>query len=60
MNSIKGTCPICDAEITLNSDTHVSEVVSCSDCKSRLVVEALDNQKATLIKAPDVEEDWGE
>lgn len=58
--TLKGICPICDAEITLPADTVESEVVSCTDCKSRLVVESVEKQKASLTKAPDVEEDWGE
>ena len=60
MNSISGACPVCDAQVALNSDTQVSEVISCPDCKSKLVVEKLDKQKSVLAKAPKVEEDWGE
>ena len=60
MNSISGACPVCDAHIDLNSDVQVSEVISCSDCKTKLVVEKLDKQKSVLARAPKVEEDWGE
>jgi len=60
MKDFSGTCPICDAPVTLPSDTQVSEVISCSYCKSKLVVESLTKQKAIIAKAPDVEEDWGE
>jgi len=60
MNQVSGTCPVCDAEVALSSDAHVSEVVSCSDCKSKLVVKSLVKGKAVLAKAPEVEEDWGE
>lgn len=60
MNSITGVCPVCDAKVNLNFDVHVSEVISCFECKSRLVVETIDKENAALAKAPDVEEDWGE
>ncbi len=60
MKNISGNCPICDASITLASDTQVSEVISCTECKTRLVVEGINEQNATLAKAPEVEEDWGQ
>lgn len=60
MKNIQGTCPICDAAVSLVSDSQSSEVISCSDCKSRLVIEKISGKKASLAKAPDVEEDWGE
>lgn len=60
MNVTTGTCPICDAQVTLPSDTEESEVITCGDCKSRLVVEKISQRAATLIQAPEVEEDWGE
>ncbi len=53
-------CPICDVVISLPNGTEVSEVISCSDCKSKLVVESISGNQATLIQAPKVEEDWGE
>lgn len=57
---MKGICPICDAGVTLLGDTEESEIISCSDCKSRLVVQKISKGKATLGKAPVIEEDWGE
>lgn len=60
MKKIQGTCPICDAPISIPDDSQVSEVISCTDCKSKLVIENISGQMATLAKAPDVEEDWGE
>jgi len=54
------TCIICDADVSFPKDVEESEVITCSDCKSRLVVEKIDRKKVILAKAPDVEEDWGE
>ncbi len=57
---MKATCIVCDAEVLLPEDVQESEVVTCKECKSRLVVVSLVKKSATLSKAPDVEEDWGE
>ncbi len=62
MKTISATCPVCDAQVPLSADVETTEVVSCPECKVRLVVGDIDKQKqnATLAKAPNVEEDWGE
>ena len=60
MNTITTVCPVCDADITLPTDVQISEVITCSDCKTKLVVETIEKQKAVLAEAPKVEEDWGE
>jgi alpha-aminoadipate carrier protein LysW len=57
---LKNNCPVCDSEVTLPEGTEVSEIVSCADCHTRLVVSALVNGAPTLVEAPKVEEDWGE
>lgn len=60
MNMIQVNCPTCDAGVALSADAEVSEVITCLDCKSKLVLESLNQDKATLGVAPKVEEDWGE
>ena len=57
---MKGICPVCDAQVTLPKNTEESEIISCSDCHTRLVVSSLKDNNATLQEAPKVEEDWGE
>ena len=57
---MKTTCPICDAEVTLPANTEESEIISCPDCKSRLVAGKITDGKVILTQAPAVEEDWGE
>ena len=52
-------CPTCDAEVVLAQDTEVSEIISCSDCQTRLVVEGVGDKPRVGI-APVIEEDWGE
>ena len=57
---LTGVCPVCDAQVPLASDITESEVISCPDCKTRLVVESIEKGKVKLAEAPKVEEDWGE
>lgn len=60
MNNPTGTCAICDLTITLGPGTQVTEVITCTDCKTRLVVEKIEGDQVTLTQAPAVEEDWGQ
>ena len=60
MTNITGTCPVCDAQVTTASDTQESEIISCPDCSSRLVVTQAKNNHIKLEPAPDIEEDWGQ
>ncbi|MBI3366098.1 lysine biosynthesis protein LysW [Candidatus Roizmanbacteria bacterium] len=57
---MKSTCPVCDAQVTLQKNTEESEIISCSECHTRLVVASMKGAFATLEEAPKVEEDWGE
>ena len=57
---MKSTCPVCDAQVTLPKNTEESEIISCAECHTKLVVAKIENKTATLSEAPKVEEDWGE
>lgn len=57
---MKGICPVCDTRVTLHKNTEESEIISCPDCKTRLVVEKIKENKILFQQAPAVEEDWGE
>lgn len=52
------TCPECDADITLATDTLEGEIIQCPDCGAELEVLSVD--PPTLELAPEEEEDWGE
>jgi alpha-aminoadipate carrier protein LysW len=56
MNTVK--CPECDAEITLEANTEVGEILVCPDCGVDLEVTAL--EPASVELAPMEQEDWGE
>ena len=51
-------CPICGADVTLDSSTVQGELVECSDCGAEL--EVLGTDPLALGEAPEAEEDWGE
>ncbi|MDD2922637.1 MAG: lysine biosynthesis protein LysW [Anaerolineales bacterium] len=52
------TCPECEAEITLEANTEVGEIIVCSDCGVDLEVTSVD--PAAVQLAPMEQEDWGE
>ena len=58
-NSMQTTCPTCDAAVVLPEGTEVSEIISCPECQTRLVVEAVGKSPQVGV-APAIEEDWGE
>jgi alpha-aminoadipate carrier protein LysW len=53
-----GECPVCGAEVKLDADAEVGEIVECEDCGGELELTSLEPVK--LQEAPDEEEDWGE
>lgn len=52
-------CPTCDGAVVLPAGTEVSEIISCSECQTRLVVEEVGDAPRVEV-APAIEEDWGE
>lgn len=51
-------CPECAAEVELDSDVMLGEIIECPDCAAELEVTSL--EPVTVELAPEVEEDWGE
>ena len=56
MNTV--ICPECDAEIALEDDAEVGEILVCPDCGVDLEIISL--EPASVDLAPMEEEDWGE
>ncbi len=52
------SCPVCDVAVAIPSQSRLSEILECADCRSELEILSLD--PVTLALAPEVEEDWGE
>ena len=57
---LAGSCPICDASVMPEEDIEESEILTCPDCHSMLVVDHVDSDSFDLTQAPEIEEDWGE
>jgi alpha-aminoadipate/glutamate carrier protein LysW len=51
-------CPECEAQVAIDTETVVGEVVPCADCGAELEVTSL--APAHVVLAPPEEEDWGE
>ena len=51
-------CIECGASVTLPENPEVGEIVDCTTCGAEL--EVIETDPATLAKAPELEEDWGE
>lgn len=51
-------CPDCEANVELDAEVVVHEILQCESCDLELEVTSLD--PPTLEEAPEVEEDWGE
>ncbi|GAB1689848.1 lysine biosynthesis protein LysW [Krasilnikovia sp. M28-CT-15] len=51
-------CPECSAEVAVDPEARVSEIVECPDCRIELEIASMD--PPSLTPAPEVEQDWGE
>lgn len=52
------TCPECGADVAVDNNVVVGEILECPDCAVELEVTA--TNPLTIELAPEVEEDWGE
>ena len=51
-------CPVCGADVLLESATVQNELKDCDDCGTELEVVSIDPFR--VEEAPGIEEDWGE
>lgn len=58
--SAQGYCPVCFALIVPGGMVVESEILSCPECRSLLVVDGREGSRLVLAEAPRIEEDWGE
>lgn len=58
--NLRGSCPVCEEMTFISEEVEESEILTCHDCQSQLVVVCVDNRLVTLEEAPVMEEDWGE
>jgi len=55
-----GECPVCAVRISFAAPVEESEIITCFECRSALVVECREGSRLILGEAPKIEEDWGE
>lgn len=53
-------CNVCGATLPIPKDVEISEIITCGECHTRLVVQKIEKNRIILDEAPQVEEDWGE
>jgi lysine biosynthesis protein LysW len=59
-HSSRGNCPLCAAFILYGRRVEETEILSCPECQTMLVVDRVNGKSLILSKAPEVEEDWEE
>jgi alpha-aminoadipate carrier protein LysW len=57
---MEAKCLECDAQVKIQDDAVIGEIVSCPDCGADYEVASLDNGTVTVKTAESVKEDWGE
>lgn len=58
MSARRMECPECAATVVLPDDVMEGEILSCGECGVEWEVVA--GEPWSLVRAPEVEEDWGE
>ncbi|MDT4969483.1 MAG: alpha-aminoadipate/glutamate carrier protein LysW [Acidobacteriota bacterium] len=52
-----GTCPECDADVHVDTDTDKGETVACEECGTELEVVGLDPLELDIVEEEDLDED---
>jgi alpha-aminoadipate carrier protein LysW len=55
-----GTCPECDADVHVDTDTDKGESVSCEECGTELEVVGLDPVELDIVEEEDLDDDEDE
>jgi alpha-aminoadipate carrier protein LysW len=55
-----GTCPECDADVHVDTDTDKGESVSCEECGVELEVVGLDPVELDIVEEEDLDDDEDE
>ena len=58
--ALRGECPVCAAWIMPALQVEVTEILSCPECRTMLVIDRIEGPLLRLSEAPQIEEDWGE
>ena len=55
-----GECPVCAARLFRPLSIEETEILTCDECRSALVVDRRVGGRLVLGEAPRIEEDWGQ
>jgi lysine biosynthesis protein LysW len=55
-----GECPVCGGKVIPQEPVEESEIITCSECLTSIVVDAVHEENLVLAMAPQEEEDWGQ
>ena len=55
-----GECPVCAALLSRPSSIEETEILTCDECRSALVVDRRVGARLFFGEAPRIEEDWGQ
>lgn len=55
-----GECPVCAALLSRPLSIEETEILTCDECRSALVVDRRVGGRLFFGEAPRIEEDWGE
>ena len=53
-------CELCDADIEIQEDVVVGEVITCPECGTEYEVVKITEKGVVIKEAEKIEEDWGE
>jgi alpha-aminoadipate/glutamate carrier protein LysW len=57
---MEAKCLECDANVNVEDDSIVGEIITCPDCGTDYEVASLGNGTVSIKLAESVKEDWGE
>ncbi len=58
--AVFGECPVCAALLSRPSSIEETEILTCDECRSTLVVDRRIDGRVIFGEAPRIEEDWGQ
>lgn len=56
----QGNCPLCAAFILSGRKVEETEILTCPECQTMLVVDRINGKSLILSEAPEIEEEWEE
>jgi len=58
--AVSGECPVCAAQLFRPSSIEETEILTCDECRSVLVLDRRVGGRLIFGEAPRIEEDWGQ